>query len=715
MKKPKMPIRRKLLILTAALSAALALSAFFVSYRMFTEKSEEDAVARCKAAAEGADEAINAEYEGFVSVCVQKMGAVYYENRDLLESVADPERSFASYEEREKFYKDLTSEIFPPEGAFGLSYQTLVFTQNYKWLVRNMELLKSTESLDAGYIFFYDAERDNAVFLADTTSDGSLSYHFPCSIEKPGEKLKEFLASGQETGSFFENGAWSSVKRIKDTDGGESGDCAYIIYSQTNARFAESRKWFALTTLFIMLGAAAVFAVFYLFFADILIVRSVKRLTRAAAEFTENIENGGSPEPVPVNLKTSDELSTLSEKLDSMQYAIADYAKSLTEKTAAEEKMRAELELASLIQSEALPKQRLVHCGVSVSPFLRPAKEVGGDFFDYFPLDEDRLFFYISDVSGKGVPAALFMMRAKEMIKAGARSHGDLASLVRRLNNELCAGNAESLFITAFFGIINVRTGETEYLRAGQEQPFLRRAGEVKKIAEESNFLIGSFENMEYSSGSIKLLPGDSLLLYTDGLNEGINTAQEEFGYDRIAKAFANAGADALPEIYAGLCEFTAGAERFDDVTMLLLSVAEETVFALEDPGFESISRVIDGVCGPASRFGEEYAAELGIIIDELMNNCVSYAFENASGKPELCVTARFFPGETRLIISDNGTPFDPLRDAPEAPDLAEGELPVGGVGIKLVKNLCDGMEYSRRDGKNVLTVIKKAKQPENE
>ncbi|MBP5155045.1 MAG: hypothetical protein J6252_00515, partial [Clostridia bacterium] len=240
MKKPKMPIRRKLLILTAALSAALALSAFFVSYRMFTEKSEEDAVARCKAAAEGADEAINAEYEGFVSVCVQKMGAVYYENRDLLESVADPERSFASYEEREKFYKDLTSEIFPPEGAFGLSYQTLVFTQNYKWLVRNMELLKSTESLDAGYIFFYDAERDNAVFLADTTSDGSLSYHFPCSIEKPGEKLKEFLASGQETGSFFENGAWSSVKRIKDTDGGESGDCAYIIYSQTNARFAES-------------------------------------------------------------------------------------------------------------------------------------------------------------------------------------------------------------------------------------------------------------------------------------------------------------------------------------------------------------------------------------------------------------------------------------------------------------------------------------------
>ena len=107
MKKPKMPIRRKLLILTAALSAALALSAFFVSYRMFTEKSEEDAVARCKAAAEGADEAINAEYEGFVSVCVQKMGAVYYENRDLLESVADPERSFASYEERESSTKTL--------------------------------------------------------------------------------------------------------------------------------------------------------------------------------------------------------------------------------------------------------------------------------------------------------------------------------------------------------------------------------------------------------------------------------------------------------------------------------------------------------------------------------------------------------------------------------------------------------------------------------
>ena len=211
---------------------------------------------------------------------------------------------------------------------------------------------------------------------------------------------------------------------------------------------------------------------------------------------------------------------------------------------------------------------------------MQPAKEVGGDFYDFFMVDDEHLAIVMADVSGKGVPAALFMVIGKTLIKDHTTSSSDLGDVFSEVNNMLCESNSEGLFITAFEGVLNLKTGEFRYVNAGHEPPFIAHAGgrfAAQKIR--PGFVLAGMEDIRYKSGSIQIEPGDKIFQYTDGVTEATDAANNLYGMERLENVLnANLGQspnDILPAIKKDIDQFVGNAPQFDDITMLCLEYKE--------------------------------------------------------------------------------------------------------------------------------------------
>ena len=243
------------------------------------------------------------------------------------------------------------------------------------------------------------------------------------------------------------------------------------------------------------------------------------------------------------------------------------------------ERISAELDVANHIQTSMLPnlfpafperEEFDIYAGMT------PAKEVGGDFYDFFMVDDQHLAIVIADVSGKGVPAALFMMIGKTLIKDHTQPNRDLGEIFTQVNELLCESNSEGLFITAFEGVLDLGTGEFVYVNAGHEMPFICKAGgnfEPYKIR--AGFVLAGMENMKYRAGSMMLEAGDKIFQYTDGVTEATNTNNELYGMERLGTVLNRVKhmtpQEILPAVKGDIDEFVGGAPQFDDITMLCL------------------------------------------------------------------------------------------------------------------------------------------------
>ena len=244
------------------------------------------------------------------------------------------------------------------------------------------------------------------------------------------------------------------------------------------------------------------------------------------------------------------------------------------------QRISTELDVATRIQADMLP------CIFPAFPerpefdiyaTMNPAKEVGGDFYDFFMVDETHLAIVIADVSGKGVPAALFMVIGKTLINDHTKPGTDLGDVFSEVNELLCRSNNEGLFITAFEGVLDLVTGEFSFVNAGHEMPFIARAGGVYEAHKlRPGFVLAGMEDMVYQSGSIQLLPGDKIFQYTDGVTEATNAAHELYGMERLTEVLAKntdkKPAELLPIIKADIDAFVGEAPQFDDITMLCVS-----------------------------------------------------------------------------------------------------------------------------------------------
>ena len=403
------------------------------------------------------------------------------------------------------------------------------------------------------------------------------------------------------------------------------------------------------------------------------------------------------------------EFSELSDNINATVVALRD---------AAEERVRrieAELELGRTIQRAALPADFPSEEGWRLAASMRPAREVGGDFYDFFPLGETHRAFLVADVSGKGVTGALYMMNAKTLLKDAllADPERDPAAALTRANAELCRNNPAEMFVTAWVGVLDLETGRLAFANAGHNPPLRLRAGAAPEwIREKSGCPLGCFEGVAYKRRELALGPGDALFLYTDGVTEAMDLAGALFGEDRLASTLAAAGSR-VPRaldvaVHAAVSAFAAGAPRADDLTMLAvqwLGAPERRLrtFPCDEAALAASAAFLEQTldeagCPPKDK------ARLLVALDEVVSNVV-----RCSGASGLAISVRLSrdPRGATVSVSDDGRPFDPLHIPPPDLTLGADERPIGGLGILLLRKTMDGLSYRHAHGCNILTFRK--------
>ena len=385
------------------------------------------------------------------------------------------------------------------------------------------------------------------------------------------------------------------------------------------------------------------------------------------------------------------------------------------------QRMEDELNVGREIQMSMIPRVFPAfpdHDEFTIFASLEPAREVAGDFYDFYFVDEDRICFCIGDVSGKGVPSALFMAMTKTLIKSRAADDRSPASILTHINDELSANSKSSMFVTLFVGIMNIRTGELVYTNAGHNPPYLkRRDGDLVRMDRLHGPFVGAMAGMIYEEDEATMAPGDLLFLYTDGVTEARDVGERMFSEDRLKYLLLSAeGGDAEAIVgltVAAVKAFEGETEQADDITVLALAfhgsprdarVGERRIVIKNDLfEIESAQEKIDA-------FAEEFdipvpvAMKLKLICGEILNNVISYAYRDEA-EHDIETRVELAGKRLTVTIADDGVPFNPLSATPPDTDLPLEEREIGGLGIHLVRTLVDDVSYHRRIDKNVLTM----------
>ncbi len=340
---------------------------------------------------------------------------------------------------------------------------------------------------------------------------------------------------------------------------------------------------------------------------------------------------------------------------------------------------------------------------------MEAAREVGGDFYDFYFTGQDRVLFLVADVSGKGVPAAMFMMRAKTLIKGAAQTGKPLTQVFEEANEALCEGNSSSTFVTAWAGELNTRTGHVTFVNAGHNPPVVRRGGKLEFLKTKPSLVLGVMSGFNYRAEEMWLAPGDAVYLYTDGITEQPNAAGELYGEARLLKALSGGPyrrGELLGKVLADVRRHAAGVEQADDCTQLVIRYCGEPDVVSREyaPTMDDLARATEDLAAALEPVPEKVRTQLMIAADEIFSNIVRYS--GATGW-SLTVALTHHPDGVRLILTDDGKPFDPLAHRDPDTTLCAEEREIGGLGILIVKKTMSPVTYKRRNGKNILTMGK--------
>ncbi|MBE6827895.1 MAG: serine/threonine protein phosphatase [Ruminococcaceae bacterium] len=379
-------------------------------------------------------------------------------------------------------------------------------------------------------------------------------------------------------------------------------------------------------------------------------------------------------------------------------------------------RMQSELEVATVIQHSLLPTISENYPGrkeIDVSAFMETAKEVGGDFYDVFFVDSNRIAFEIGDVSGKGVPAALFMATAKMTLQNCIRDIPSLSQAMATANNSLCARNEADMFVTLWVGILDLSSGEMTYVSAGHNPPVAVSGDKADFLKTKNGFVLAGMEDVIYKENTIKFNSGDVLCLYTDGVTEANNSDKELFGDDRLLKCFdgiRNVSAEQLlSNVKNSVDEFVGDADQFDDLTMLCFIFKgnkNEDKLTVEAKK-ENLDEVIGFVDGYLEKSDCPMKAQMQInlAVEEIFVNIASYAYGGKNGTAEITMSGE--ENEVTITFADSGIPYNPLEKEDPDISLSADVREIGGLGIFLVKKNMDNVSYDYTDGKNILTIKK--------
>lgn len=446
---------------------------------------------------------------------------------------------------------------------------------------------------------------------------------------------------------------------------------------------------------------AALFIVIYILIKKV-IINNLKKINSTLAQISNGNLN------VMVDVRDNEEFAFLSDDINSTVATLKHYIDE------AATRFDKDMEIAKTIQHSALPSVFPPYPDrkdFSIFASMDAAKEVGGDFYDFYMLDENHLAFVMADVSGKGIPGAMFMMNAKTLIKSHAESGLAVNDVFTKVNSLLCENNEAEMFVTAWMGILDLETGLIRYANAGHNPPLIRRKnGTYEYLKGKANFVLAGMEGIRYREQQLQLQQGDELYLYTDGVTEAHDSNSYLFGEERLLNSLNNAVnmsvENICKKVKADVDAFVGEIEQFDDITMMCIRLNEiENKMLYVNPTMDTLPEVVAFVEEHLEQFKVPMSlnTKMMIALDEIYSNIVRY-----SGASEAQIQLVKETDTLKLIFRDNGKPYNPL-DAKE-PDITSSaeDRAIGGLGIFMIRKLMDGVEYEYTHNMNKLMLLKK-------
>ena len=539
----------------------------------------------------------------------------------------------------------------------------------------------------------YDLIKNNSIVISGTHVSAVMT-------ETNKRQLREAPENEFFTATIFGTESFCRKEKL-------DGDVSLLVQIPTSEMYAGRNAQMYETALADIL----LFAVVYTLISQLvqlIVVNNLSMVNASLAKIT-----GGDLNEV-VNVRNSSEFASLSDDINQTVDALKGYI------TAAKKRIEQELELARTIQDSALPKNfAFPRSDFEIYAIMHPAREVGGDFYDFFFVDRNRIALVIADVSGKGIPAALFMMRAKTAIRSLAESGRSPAEVLAQANSMLCEGNDAEMFVTVWLGVVDLKTGEIKCANAGHEYPAVMRAGGGYELFKDRHGLaLAAMDGMKYKEYELHLDPGDRIFVYTDGVPEAINSETEQYGTERMIKALNRAAKatlkGGLSSVLEDLAAFVGKEDQFDDITMLSFSYigSEKAVDDVKTLMLEAKVQNLEQVLGFIRQNLEEAGASVRVVhqiliaAEEIFVNIASYAYGQETGSAEIRMMVE--DGAAGIEFRDSGTPFDPLAKADPDVTLPAEERQIGGLGIFMVKKSMDDVQYRYEGGQNILAIRKK-------
>ena len=577
------------------------------------------------------------------------------------------------------------------------------------------------------YLYIVKPGIDEVWYVMDTDPSENampLGYHEPY-YEGAFKENAPRMVRGERIAPIVSNeefGWLMSVYYPLHTSAGEPA--GYVGVDIQMTEMVSDLQLFLSQMIVLTLVVAVIACIVYITITNRTIAEPIRRLSGAANQLVEAEQSAEKTETrifENLTIRSQDEVGALYRSLSQMERDMNAYIRDLLTVTAERERIGAELNIATQIQADMLPRIFPAFPGrtdFEIYATMTPAKEVGGDFYDFFLIDDDHLGLVMADVSGKGVPAALFMVIAKTLIKNRAQMGGGPAEILQYVNEQLCEGNEAELFVTVWLAIVELSTGKGLAANAGHEHPVIRRGdGLYELVVYRHSPAVAVMEEMRFPEHSFQLNPGDAIFVYTDGVTEATDKNNELFKTDRMLAAL-NREPSAEPEkllknVKDAIDSFVGDAPQFDDITMMCIQYtgpeAEKMKELTIEARVENLSEVlafVDGqleeVCCPMKT-----QVQLDVAVEEIFVNIANYAYTPNVGSATIRTELEPKTGMVAITFIDTGIPYDPLKKEDPDVSLPVEERQIGGLGIYMVKKSMDDMLYKYKDGQNILTIKK--------
>ncbi len=414
-----------------------------------------------------------------------------------------------------------------------------------------------------------------------------------------------------------------------------------------------------------------------------------------------------------------DEVGELSTTLLAMEDHLISSRRELETTISAKQQIESELQIATNIQMSMLPKEDALSGNdqFSLKGFMKPAKEVGGDFYDMFMRSPNELCLVVGDVSGKGSPAALFMSMTLTLLRAVTHQMHDLSDVVAYVNKYLCEHNDHFLFVTLWIGVFNIQTGELTYVNAGHNSPFVVTDNKVETL-ELTDGIVLAFDSTAYfASQTIHVSPESKLCIYTDGLSEAMSPTDECYGEDRMVQQLIQSSNQdvsiMLNSVIDDIETFADTAPQHDDMTVLMMHYHPKDMeipnpfkvhFINDISEIAKLHMVVERYAD-THQLTQAMAMNVNVVLEELLSNVIFYGYQDHD-EHLIYVTFDYSAEELSVIIEDDGVPFNPLEQEDVDMSTSLEDTDIGGLGIHFVKSLTKSAVYSREGAQNKLVLV---------